>query len=101
MLLNRAHKTFRHLISCSSSNNLSVITTDIFDAKYLSNRYDSAFCNRGVICDNNSEVEILTFHCTLFISQNPQEVLIEDESEAFEYKFTDKRYGISQNRLQR
>jgi hypothetical protein len=78
-----------------------VITTDIFDANYLSNRYDSAFCNGGAICDNNSEVEILTFHCTLFISQNPQEVLIEDESEAFESKFTDKRYGISQNRLQR
>jgi hypothetical protein len=56
----------RHLISCSSSNNLSVITTDIFDANYRFNRYDSVFCNGGLICDNKSVVEILTFHCTLF-----------------------------------
>jgi hypothetical protein len=77
-----------------------VITTDIFDANYLSYRYDSAFCDRGVISDNNSEVVILTFHCTILGSQNPPEVLTEDESDASELIFTCKRYVISQNRSQ-
>jgi hypothetical protein len=34
------------------------------------------------------------------MSQNPQEVLIDDEFNGFDLKFTDKRYEISQNRLQ-
>jgi hypothetical protein len=98
--LNLAIETFRHRTICSSSINLSLISTDIFDANYLSDRYDSAFGDRGVIRGSNSEVEILTFHCTLFILQNPPEVLIGDEADAFELKFTCKRYAISLKQLQ-